>query len=352
MKHMTHIATLALSVLLALTACERNRHTPEEDKVPLSFSALSQNTPTKADGDEPKFPHSDFGVWGYATQTGQRDYLLWEANAMSPVNKASTGYYPASDAYWFSGYDYNFIAIAPYTGGAEKLSDFEVGTNHKSLSFTFDMGYSNANPGVNLMGAIAKTHVDRAADKKGTSQQLNFQHLTSRIDIKVKFNRAVEGGAVTLPQEPIVTGMRLKNVVGDAAYTITYISDISDISDISEGEIWINCNIGNNSDATIPLALTIDDGWWTETAYILPQSVSGFELFMDFTIGDVEYVDFPITLKFPDDDTDDTYYGINQWHTWNITLTPSLFVFFEPSVTEWADGGPADGDKNGEIGFN
>ena len=336
MKHMTHIATLALSVLLALTACERNRHTPEEDKVPLSFSALSQNTPTKDSNDEPAFPHSDFGVWGYATQTGQRGYLLWEAKAMSPVNKASTGYYPASDAYWFSGYDYNFIAIAPYTGGAEKLSDFSVPESHDALSFPFNMGYSNANPGVNLMGAIAKTHVDRAADKKGTSQQLNFQHLTSRIDIKVKFNWAVEGGAVTLPQEPIVTGMRLKNVDGDAAYTITY---------ISEGKIGINCNIGNNSDATIPLALTIDDGWWTETAYILPQSVSGFELFMDFTIGDVEYVDFPITLKFP---ADDTYYGINKWHTWNITLTPSLFVFFEPSVTDWAYGGQADE----EIGFN
>ena len=336
MKHMTHIAALALSVLLALTACERNRHTPEEEKVPLSFAALSQNTPVKAIDEESAFPHPNFGVWGYAKQTEQRDYLLWEADRMSPVNDTDEGYYPASEAYWFSGYDYNFIAIAPYTDGAENLSDFSVTTSREALSFTFDMGYSNANPGVNLMGAIAKTHVDRAADKKGTSQQLNFQHLTSRIDIKVKFNWAVEGGAVTLPQEPIVTGMRLKNVEGDAAYTITY---------ISEGEIGINCNIGNNSDATIPLALTIDDGWWTETAYILPQSVSGFELFMDFTIGDVEYVDFPITLKFP---ADDTYYGINKWHTWNITLTPSLFVLFEPSVTDWADGGQADD----EIGFN
>ena len=336
MKHMTHIATLALSVLLALTACERNRHTPEEDKVPLSFSALSQNTPTKTDGTTTPFPHADFGVWGYATKTGQGDYLLWNETAMSPVDNINGNYHPVSAAYWFSGYDYNFIAIAPYTDGAEKLSGFSVAPSHDALSFSFNMGYSNSNPGVNLMGAIAKTHVDRAADKKGTSQHLNFQHLTSRIDIKVKFNWAVEGGAVTLPQEPIVTGMRLKNVEDDAAYTITY---------ISEGEIGINCNIGNNSDATIPLALTIDDGWWTETAYILPQSVSGFELFMDFMIGDVEYVDFPITLKFP---ADDTYYGINKWHTWNITLTPSLFVMFEPSVTDWADGGQADD----EIGFN
>ena len=339
MKHMTHIATLALSVLLALTACERNRHTPEEDKVPLSFSALSQNTPTKADGDEPKFPHSDFGVWGYATQTGQRDYLLWEANAMSPVNKASTGYYPASDAYWFSGYDYNFIAIAPYTGGAEKLSDFEVGTNHKSLSFTFDMGYSNLNPGIDLMGAIAETHVDRAADKKDDSQDLTFQHLTSKIDIKVKFEQA--SGEVELPLLPQVTGMRLENVDSDAAYSISY----------EKGEIAISCGIGENSGSEIPLTPTkpSNSEWWTVTTYILPQNVSDFRLYIDFTIGDEVYENFPITLTFPANDRD---YGINQWHTWNITLTPSLFVFIEPSVTDWADGGPADGDENGEIGFN
>jgi hypothetical protein len=72
-------------------------------------------------------------------------------------------------------------------------------------------------------------------------------------------------------------------------------------------------------------------------------------LYIDFTIGDEVYEKFPITLTFPANDRE---YGINQWHTWNITLTPSLFVFFEPSVTDWADGGPADGDENGEIGFN
>lgn len=335
MKHMTHIATLALSVLLALTACERNRHTPEEDKVPLSFSALSQNTPVKAIDEESAFPHPNFGVWGYATQTDQRDYLLWEADRMSPVNDTDEGYYPASEAYWFSGYDYNFIAIAPYTDGAENLSDFSVTKSREALSFTFDMGYSNANPGVNLMGAIAKTHVDRAADKKGTSQQLNFQHLTSKIDIKVKFDWTAND--VTLPSAPIVTGMRLENVYGVAAYEISYTSE--------EDELGIDCTIGTNSKATIPLALTAEDGWWTETTYIHPQRVSGFKLFMNFKIGEVTYDNFPITLTFPADDID---YDINEWHTWKITLTPSLFVLFEPSVTGWTDGGAADD----EIGFN
>ena len=338
MKHMTHIATLALSALLALTACDRTRHTPDEDKVPLSFSALSHTTPTKDSNDEPAFPHSDFGVWGYATQTGQRDYLLWEAKAMSPVNKASTGYYPASDAYWFSGYDYNFIAIAPYTDGAEKLSGFSVAPSHDTLSFSFNMGYSNSNPGVNLMGAIAKTHVYIAKDQE--AQRLDFQHLTSKIDIKVKFEQA--SGEVALPLLPQVTGMRLENVESDAAYSISY---------VQEGKIAISCEIGENSRSEIPLTPTkpSNSEWWTVTTYILPQSVNDFKLYIDFTIGDEDYENFPITLTFPADDRD---YGINQWHTWNITLTPSLFVFFEPSVTDWADGGPADWDENGEIGFN
>lgn len=338
MKHTTPIAILALSAALTLASCDVNRHTPEpeDQKVPLSFSALSQTTPTKADGTTP-FTHSDFGVWGFATQTGQRDYLLWEEDAMSLVNKISGNYYPTSEAYWFSGYDYNFIAIAPYTAGAEKLSDFQVGTNRDALSFSFDMGYSNSNPGVNLMGAIAKAHVDRAADKD--EQKLTFHHLTSKIEIKVRFDWVSD--EVTLPSVPIVTGMSLENVDSDAAYSISY---------VSEGEIAINCAIGDKSDLDIPLSLTqSSDGWWTVTAYILPQSVNDFKLYIDFTIGEDKYENFPITLIFPANDRE---YGINQWHTWNITLTPSLFVFFEPSVTDWIDGGPADGDENDEIGFN
>ena len=335
MKHMTHIATLALSVLLALTACERNRHTPEEDKVPLSFSALSQNTPTKADGTTTPFPHADFGVWGIARKNSNtHPYILWESDAMSLVSNINGNYHPASAAYWFSGYDYNFIAIAPYKDGAEKLSGFSVAQSHDALSFSFKMGYSNTNPGVNLMGAIAKTRVNKAKDQE--PQELDFLHLTSKIDIKVKFEQA--SGEVALPLLPQVTGMRLENVDSDAAYSISY---------VQKGKIAINCAIGDKSDSDIPLTPTkpSNSEWWTVTTYILPQDVSDFGLYIDFTIGDEVYENFPITLTFPDDDRN---YGINQWHIWNITLTPSLFVFFEPSVTDWAYGGQADE----EIGFN
>lgn len=338
MKHMTHIAILALCATLTLAACDENRHTtaPEDQKVLIGFATLSQSTPVKAGDDEAGFPHANFGVWGHATQTGQSAYLLWEEDAMSQVNGDGNGnYHPTSDAYWFSGYDYNFIAIAPYTDGAENLSDFVVGTNKDALSFSFDMGevYEDSKPGVDLMGAIAKTHVDRAADQE--AQNLTFQHLTSKIDIKVKFEQA--SGEVALPSLPKVSGMRLEHVDSDASYSISY---------VREGEIAISCAIGENSDSDILLSPTnpTDSEWWTVTTYILPQNVSNFKLYIDFNIGNDTYENFPITLTFPATDRE---YGINQWHTWKITLTPSLFVFFESSVIDWEDGGQADD----EIGF-
>ena len=353
MKHLHKIAFLPLFAALLLAACDRNRHTPDPDteKVPLSFSALSHNIPVKAGESPLSESHQDFGVWGYATKQGQMDYLIWEERAMSRVkySENSGSFIPDTYAFWLSGYDYNFIAIAPYNDGAKNLSDFSVATSRDALSFAYDMSDIYApstegvapRPGIDLMGSIAKAHVEKAVDKG--VQDLRFHRLTSRIDIKIIF----ENSGNELSDIPEISGLRLENVDADAAYTISYPSE-NTLSYASENTLEINCNIGDNSKTTIPLSLTkSDDGWWRVTLYILPQDVSKskFELYIDFNIGNDSYKDFPINLTFPADDRE---YGINQWHTWKITLTPSLFVFFEPSVTDWADGGQADD----EIGFN
>ena len=343
MKHLHKIAFFPLFAALLLAACDRNRHTPDPDtqKAPISFAAMSQNIPVKAGETALSSIHQNFGIWGYATREGQMDYLIWEQNYMSPVTYNGSSFYPDTYAFWLSGYDYNFIAIAPYTDGAKKLSDFQVGAGKDALTFAYDMSdiYSPSEegaaskPGIDLMASIAKAHVDKAASQG--VQDLTFHRLTSRIDIKVKF-QSDEGNDIF--ESTSVTGMRLERVGGDASYSISY---------SSEGDIAINCAIGETSDSEIPLTLTEPDpeGWRTVTAYILPQSVTNFKLYMDFKLGDVAYENFPITPTFP---AGDTNYGINQWHTWKITLTPSLFVLFETSVTDWGDGGQADD----EIGFN
>lgn len=343
MKHLHKIAFLPLCAALLLAACDRNRHTPDPDtqKAPISFAALSQNIPVKAGEIPLSSIHDNFGIWGYATKQEHPDYLIWEDETMSRVRYNGSSFFPDTYAFWLSGYDYNFIAIAPYTDGTDRLrlTGFTIGPNKDALTFAYDMSDIYApsaenvvpRPGIDLMGSIAK----RPAYKVGEDgvQNLIFHRLTSRIDIKVKF---LDDDGDNMFESTSISGMRLRNVDADASYTISY----------SEASLGIRCTIGENSESDIPLTLTqSSDGWWTVTAYIFPQSVTGFRLYMDFTIDGVEYKDFPITLNFPADDTD---YAINQWHTWNITLKPSLFVLFEPSVTDWADGGQADD----EIGFN
>lgn len=342
MKHLHKIAFLPLFAALLLAACDRNRHTPDPEKIPLSFTASSQTLPVKAGESPLSESHQDFGVWGYATKQGQMDYLIWEKSAMSKVtyNKDSDSYIPDTYAFWLSGYDYNFIAIAPYTDGADRLPPFAIGQNKDDLSFAYDMSDIYApstegvapRPGIDLMGSIAK----RQAYKVGEDgvQELVFHRLTSRIDINVKFDYSTT---------PVITEVRLENVDANATYALSYPK--------TGLGIGIDCTIGDNSKTTIPLSLTkSDDGWWRVTLYILPQDVRKFGLFMDFTNGNDGYTDFPITPKFPDGH--DTNYSINAWHKWNITLTNKLFVFFDASVENWDDGGPAGGDDKGEISFN
>ena len=330
MKHLHKIAFLPLCAALLLAACDRNRHTPDPDtqKAPISFAAMSQNIPVKAGETALSSIHQNFGIWGYATREGQMDYLIWEQNSMSPVTYNGSSFYPDTYAFWLSGYDYNFIAIAPYTDGADRLPPFAIGQNKDALSFAYDMSDIYApstegvapRPGINLMGSIAK----RQAYKVGEDgvQELVFHRLTSRIDINVKFDYSTT---------PVITEVRLVNVKANATYALSY----------SKTGLGIDCTIGDNSKTTIPLSLTkSDDGWWRVTLYILPQDVSKFELFMDFTNGNDGYTNFPITPKFPDGH--DTDYSINAWHKWNITLTNELFVFFDASVEDWTDGGMAD----------
>ena len=340
MKQMINIAFLPLCAALLLAACDRNRHTPDPDtqKAPISFAALSQNIPVKAGEIPLSSIHDNFGIWGYATKQEHPDYLIWEDETMSRVRYNGSSFFPDTYAFWLSGYAYNFIAVAPYTDGADRLTSFAIGQNKDALSFAYDMSDIYApstegvapRPGIDLMGSIAK----RPAYKVGEDgvQELVFHRLTSRIDINVKFDYSTT---------PVITEVRLENVDANATYALSY----------SETGLGIECDIDDKfTDTTIPLSLTeLGDGLWTVTVYILPQDVSEFELFMDFTNGNDEYTNFPITPKFPDGH--DTNYSINAWHKWNITLTNELFVFFDASVKNWDDGGPAGGDK-GEISFN
>ena len=322
MKHMTHIATLALSVLLALTACERNRHTPEEDKVPLSFSALSQNTPTKADGTTTPFPHADFGVWGIARNSeASSRYILWGETSMAQVKKLTSGAYaPVSDAYWLPAHTFTFIAVAPYTGGVDGLIDAAVVETTDSFGFTFDMGpkYSAtgdnvADPDFDLMGSVARTYVEKATGHD--PQKLTFRHLLAKINININF---VDASGNTLSDAGSVSKIQLNNINTTAEYTLSFGQNEA-LNILSEHPAGPESVIFN--------------GTASATLHVVPQNITGTELYLDFTRDGVTFQDFKAVLNWGDK----TFYNYNEVYNWNISIGPKNAITFKVEVAPWVE---------------
>ena len=331
MKHMTHIAILSLVAALTLTACDRNRHTPEEEKVPLSFSPLSQNTPVKAEN-EPEFSHEDFGVWGIARKTGNpQPYILWETAAMSPVIKNGTEYHPQSDAYWMRDYKYSFIAIAPWEEWQADSRSVTVTSTSVSekVQFTYDMAskYGDGEDrklDYDLMAAVGNNEVTGPVAEHDSQQNLTFHHLLTKIGIAVEF----------IDASGVVTEMRLLNVNTKATYTIGF----KEANTIDIG--YVPASPAVEQAIAITRADLDKDKQSQWTLHILPQDISDFELYLDFDIMDdnnivssTKNVRVPLTNAQKDPD-----YNRNEWYTWTLKISTRA-ISFDVSVVEWDDEG-------------
>ena len=322
MKHIHTIAFLSLIATLTLTACDRNRHTPTTpDKSPLSFSALSQTLAVKADDDA--FPHTDFGIWSITTNSEyQQSYVLWESSSLSEVTKNDSGLFiPASDAYWFSGYTYDFLAIAPWSAAESAAID------KATCTLTYDLAshYATKKYDFDLMAAVAKTTV---GDTKPQNQALIFWHLLARIDVEVTFVDAA-GNALQNQSVGNVSEIRMYNVRTSAGYTISYKSDdepkieqTTAASSIMEDPVTFN-----NEPATL---------------LIHPQSVSRYEMYMDFELNGAKFDDFKVALNFPEGTKTD--YISNEWYKWNIKIGPKAAVSFTVTVNQWVPSYDFNGD--------
>ena len=272
--------------------------------------------------------HADFGVWGIARQEGNNTpYVLWDNNSLSEVNavldendKPTGAYAPASDAYWLSGYKYNFIAIAPYNDPALTLKDITSSTPY-SISFSYDMGQKYAAPNYvfDLLGAAAAT--ETISGGRTESQNLTFWHLFTKLSINVEF----VGATGTLD------GLRLHNVDSKAAYTISF---------DSQKAYKAECT-SNSSEFQKKISFT-DQPTGGNVLHIIPQDISDFRLFLDFTITQQDgqrvsttYFEANIStaLSAPQ-------YKANEWYKWDIKISPKG-IAFDVKLKPWVD---AEGD--------
>ena len=330
-----------LGAVMILTSCDRNRHTPDPGAqgVPISFSALSQEPPVKASA----FPEdSDFGVWGIARYKDdtEPDYTPWLVNKQNQMCKVSSQGVPETGAFWFSGYKYNFIALAPYDLGTSATLTFteETATSNDALTLAFSMAdkYAASDFAYDLMGAVGEKTVAEA--KKAGSQSLVFWHLLAKLRINVIFS-----GVTNVS----VTGLRLHNVATERSYSITDVNGVFDVNYVTttDGQTPVTLTLDNTDESTENDMLVGKDKQNRDCQYkelhIIPQSIGDFELDLDFKIGDVQTNGYKLNLDAAKYTTTDgvktpVVYLHNQWYNWNITITPKG-IGFNVTVKPWVD---------------
>lgn len=339
MNKVTRIVIISLCAALALSSCSKKHHTPDQDsqKTPLSFTASSNGATVKADSDQDWLSnyHNDFGVWGIARHTDNTiaPYILWSENALTQVVKSteegSHSFVPTEPAFWVVGYTYNFIALAPYESGASGISFSRRSASNPgskdALSFTYDMApkYSGQTPDYDfdLMGAAAETPVTASRTE---AQALTFWHLFTKLCVKVRFNNVTTGN---------VTGMRLVNVKTQTAYTVSLNTgatlDVTHSNPAQTPTTTITFDEGDFKDVT-----ENSTAWEVATVHILPQDISDFELYMDFTIDGVQTNNFKINIDAAKTAPNSPQYGDNELYNWRVVISPKG-IAFDVEVNDW-----------------
>lgn len=338
------------SALLLLSGCEKN-HTPaeEETPVPVGFRAMSQAAIVSGDSQQTKAPLSEyqidrFGVWGIATEPTYDPYILWDDSVLTEVAQVSGSnvYVPVEDAFWFTGYTYDFLALAPYESGVTGLKiDKNLSgtpqTADPSVSFTFDMAQKYGETYLfDLLGAAAHAG---PISQKPTEQPLTFWHLFSKININVIFVNA--SGAEIKTDVPEVKRILLRNIRTKADYEFSY-------NPSSDDNLSVSCDL-SPYDALEDLEFTGP----RHTFHIIPQNIGEFKMYIDFDMKEngqtVTFTDYEINL-FPTSGIPKDY-QYNSQYNWNIKISPKAEISFDVEVNPWTITYVSDGDSdsNDEI---
>ena len=343
-----------LFAALLITAGCRKDDAPAEVKTPVGFRAMSQVVVSKdSDGTSNKLPDTveKFGVWGVAGNDLNIQYL-WNSSTLTDVNRQSDGttYVPSSDGYWFSNSTHDFLALAsdPSTVALPSVSISHTANSNQlnpSMTFTYDLSarYTAKDYDFDFLGAAARNVVERSIP---ASQDLIFWHLFSQINISVKFVDAngndITGNGSTLDK------VRLTGVNTRGNYTISY-------GGTDANPHALNCSVTNHSKST---EFTFTSA---PTLNILPQDISNFRLFLDFTLKvdgkDMNVQDFEIDLAPAKKEVEVVLesgakispYIFNNQYNWIVKISPKLGISFKIEVAPWTSTPIKDSNNNDEF---
>ena len=337
----TRITIILMCVVFTLCSCTKKATPSTEDPEPsvVDFRASSQATWVKSASTTFSDYHPDFGVWGIANEPLNIPYILWDDNDLTQVTKpqGSNAYVPASPAYWFNRYTYNFIAIAPYTNSGITSTNVNSATN----TLTFNYNIKNKYDLKGVEGKSAKDHYEfdlmGAVDQVGpvssstaSTQTLVFWHLFSKISLKVQFEDA-SGNALTTGT---VSQVRIANIDTERTFVVKYSTE-------TEGNntehLSVECNaIASAQETTVSFTSTDakdSEGRWN--VHILPQTISDLVLYIDYTItenGNTTYYSDSISLR----NSNPSAYIANGRYNWTLKIVPKGTISFSVvEVEKW-----------------
>ena len=337
----TRITIILMCAVFTLFSCTKKAITPAEDPQPsvVDFRASSQAVWVKSASTTFSDYHSDFGVWGIAREPLNTPYILWDDNDLTQVTKpqGSDVYVPASPAYWFNRYTYNFIAIAPFTNSGIQ----ETSVNSATNTLTFDYNIKNKYDLKGVEGKSAKDHYEfdlmGAVDQVGpvssstaSTQTLIFWHLFAKISLKVQFEDAA-GNALTSGS---VSQVRIANLDAERIFVVKYSTE-------TEGNntehLSVECNaIASAQETTVSFTSTDakdSEGRWN--VHILPQTISDLVLYIDYTItenGNTTYYSDSISLR----NSNPSAYIANGRYNWTLKIVPKGTISFSVvEVEKW-----------------
>lgn len=247
---------MAASLLLPLASCtDTATGEPDTDARAISFTPAAE---TRAAVDGTTLPaNSSFKVWGWY----DTDKNVFNGNTVTNTSGAWT--YDGGTQYWIKGKTYNFYGVYPANVPASVDPNGTITVTGFDCSATDDAA-------VDLMTATAKGDGDSPAPVA-----MEFKHQLSKVNIVA----TVEGGNCTVTSVTF-SGMATQGSYNSSDPNNQWTTDATKGSFMSSEEKVLNTTgvdlLGN--------------------LLLIPQTVSGFTLTVDYTVGGVAQPQKVITL--------------------------------------------------------
>lgn len=337
---MKKILAIAALVAVALTSCVKNETFAPAEEISFENFTLSSKALVNAGAFDTALT---FGV--FATNNGTDFSFVNNDEVVYKTSFSFWGFDPAK--YWPTNagapVDVDFYAYYPYNDN--------TGTEQVACDLTKGISITDANLGTTIGSQkdylVAPVVVDKNVDNASAGVDVVFKHIASLILFSAQDVTEIPD----LQELVTINSITIKKVSTSGDYANTAAATVAgtwtpDTAD-DLGAITVNKLV---TTAGLELTSTTE-----KPVLVVPNTLTADteQVVINYTIADYTYGGFNFTGTTTDKIFDLKAGAIDEWeqgkkYVYNLKfkLTEELEITFNPTVTDWADGGSADLNVN------